>query len=189
MTLTARDVASSVFGAYRLARFDPTGLDYIDRTPEGALKSFYAAVILLPAYALLQTFRLWGQEIEAPLLQVVLVQLIAYVMNWTAFPLVIHRVAGMIGKQARFTDTVAANNWAAVVQMVVYLPAVVLSQLGILPTALVSVLMFGVILAMLGYQWFVLRTALGSGGIPAAVLVLLDLFLSALIGDLADTIM
>jgi hypothetical protein len=189
MTLTARDVASSVFGAYRLARFDPTGLDYIDRTTDGALKSFYAAVIVLPAYALLLAIRLADQGTEAPFLQVALVELIAYVVNWVAFPLALYRAAGMLGRPARYPGAVAANNWAAVVQMGVYLPAVVLSALGVLPAELGSGLVFGVMLAMLVYQWFVLRTALDVSGMAAAALVLLDLFLSALIGDFADNLL
>lgn len=189
MTLTARDVATSVFGAYRLARFDPTGLDYIDRTVDGALKSFYAAAIVLPAYALLLAIRLADQGVEAPFLQVVLVESIAYVVNWTAFPLALYRVAAMLDRPVRYAGAVAANNWAAVVQMGVYLPAVVLSKLGVLPEGLGTGLVFGVMLAMLVYQWFVLRTALEVSGMAAAALVLLDLFLSALIGDFADNLL
>jgi len=189
MTLTARDVATSVFGAYRLARFDPNGMGYIDRTPEGALKSFYAAVIVLPAYALLLAIRLADQGVEAPLFQVVLVELIAYVVNWTAFPLALHRVAALLDRSGRWTGAVAANNWGAVVQMAAYLPAVVLSKIGLLPDGLGSGLVFGVMLAMLVYQWFVLRTALDVSGPAAAGLVMLDLFLSALIGDFADNLL
>jgi len=186
MTLTSRDVAYSVFGAYRLARFDPTGLDYIDRTPEGALRSFYAAVIVLPAYAVLMLIRMWDQGVEAPFLQVLVVESIAYVVNWTAFPLLLYQVTGMIDRRARYPTVVAANNWAAVVQMAVYLPTVVLGQVGVLPEPLGDGLVFGVMLAMLTYQWFVLRTALDVTGIAAASLVMLDLFLSALISDFAQ---
>lgn len=189
MTLTARDVATSVFGAYRLARFDPAGLNHIDRTPEGALKSFAAALIVLPAYALLMALRLAGQEVEAPLAQIAVVELIAYVVNWTAFPLALHRAAAMLGRPARWSGAVAANNWAAVVQMAAYLPAVALSKLGLLPDGLGSGLVFGVMLAMLVYQWFVLRTALEVSGPAAAALVMLDLFLSALIGDFSDNLL
>ncbi|WP_431856288.1 hypothetical protein [Azospirillum sp.] len=189
MTLTARDVATSVFGAYRLARFDPAGLQFIDRTPEGALKSFYAAVLVLPAYALLLAIRLIDQGIEAPLMQVVLVEGIAYVVNWTAFPLALHRVAALLDRSGRYSGAVAANNWAAVVQMGAYLPAVVLSKIGLLPDGVGSALVFGVMLAMMTYQWFVLRTALEVNGPTAAALVMLDLFLSALIGDFADNLL
>lgn len=189
MTLTARDVATSVFGAYRLARFDPGGLDLIDRSPEGVLKSFYAAAIVLPAYVLLLAVRLMEQGVEAPLPQVALVEGIAYVINWTAFPLALHQAAVMLGRPGQWAGAVAANNWAAVVQMAIYLPAVLLAKIGVLPDGLGSGLVFGVMLAMMVYQGFVLRTALEVSRPAAAALVMLDLLLSALIGDLADNLL
>ena len=186
MPLTAREVVTSVFGAYRLARFDRSGLDCMDRSPEGAWNSFYAAVIILPAYALLLTIRLWDQVQDTPLIQVVAVQAIAYVVSWTAFPVVMHSVARMIGRSSRYLDFLCAYNWSSVVQMAVYLPVVVLSATGALPAALSEGLVFGVMKAMLTYQWFVLRTALDVPGATAAILVMLDLFLAALITDFAD---
>ncbi|MBP2313459.1 hypothetical protein [Azospirillum soli] len=186
MSLTSRDVASSVFGAYRLARFDPTGLDYMDRTPEGAWKSFYAAIIILPAYALLLAIRLWDQAQDTPLFQLVTVEAIAYVVSWTAFPVIMHGVTRMLDRSSRYVDFLCAYNWSSVVQMAVYLPVVVLAATGLLPAPLSEGLVFGVMLAMLTYQWFVLRTALDVPGLTAAILVLLDLFLSALITDFAD---
>ena len=189
MTLSSREVATSVFGAYRLARVDASGVANIDPSPEGARQSFYAAVIVLPAYALLLALRLDEQGTDAPFLHTVLVELIAYVVNWTAFPLALHRAAAMLDRSRNYTGAVAANNWAAVVQMAAYLPAVVIAKLGILPEGLGSGLVFGVMLAMLAYQWFVLRTALEVSGVAAAALVMLDLFLSALIGDFSDNLL
>lgn len=186
MPLTARDVAYSVFGAYRLARFDPTGLQYMDRTREGAWKSFYAAVIVLPAWALLLAIRLWDQVQDTPLVQVAAVEAIAYVISWTAFPVLMHSITRMLDRSARYMDFVCAYNWSSVVQMAVYLPVVVLAATGLLPPALSESLVFAVMLAMLTYQWFVMRTALDIAGVTAAALVLVDLFLSALITDVAD---
>ena len=67
-----------------------------------------------------------------------------------------------------------------------YLPAVLLAESGLLPGGVAEGVVFGAMMAMLTYQWFVLRTALDIAGVAAAVLVLLDLFLSALITDYAD---
>ena len=39
MTLTARETVYSIFGAYRLAMLDKSGLGYLDRSPEGAIRS------------------------------------------------------------------------------------------------------------------------------------------------------
>lgn len=186
MRLTSSEILTALTGAYRLARFDRSGLEFLDRTPDGALNSFYAAVVVLPAYALLLAIRLWDQTAEAPLLQVLTVESIAYVMSWTAFPLALHRIAALMGKAERYPGAVAAYNWSAVIQMAVYLPVMVLSASGLAPDFLSQGLVFGVLMAMLTYQWFVLRTALDLSGLAAAALVMLDLFLSATITDIAD---
>ncbi|CAO3417943.1 hypothetical protein [Azospirillum doebereinerae] len=186
MPLTTPAILAALTGAYRLARFDRSGLEFFDRTPEGALNSFYAAVVVLPAYALLLAIRLWDTAGDSPLLQVLTVESIAYVVSWTAFPLALHRIASVMGKTDRYPGTVAAYNWSSVVQMAVYLPVIVLSATGLLPSILSEGLVFGVMMAMLTYQWFVLRTALDLSGLAAAALVMLDLFLSAAITDFSD---
>lgn len=186
MTLTARDVAFSVFGAYRLARFDPTGLQFLERTPDGALKSFYAGLIVLPGYALLLAFRLWDQIQGVPVFQVLTVEGIAYVVSWTAFPVMMHQIVAAMGRSDRYVDFVCAYNWSSVVQVAVYLPAVVVAESRILPDGFDDGLVFGVMMAMLTYQWFILRTTLQVGGLAAAALVMLDMFTAALVTDFAD---
>lgn len=186
MALTSRDLVYSVYGALRLARFDASGLDCLDRTPEGALRSFYAALVVLPPYAFLLAIRLWEQLANVPFLHLLTVESIAYVVSWTAFPVAMISISGMLDRTARYATFVSAYNWSSVVQIMVYLPAVVLAESGVLPESLAEALVFGVTMAMLTYQWFVLRTALDVGGVAAASLVLLDLFLSAVITDFAD---
>ena len=186
MPLTTSAILMALNGAYRLARFDRSGLELFDRSPEGALNSFYAAVVVLPVYALLLAIRLWGQVDDTPMLQILTVESIAYVVSWTAFPLALHRIAGLMGRAERYPGALTAYNWSAVIQMAVYAPVMVLSATGLLPSALSEGLVFGVMMAMLTYQWFVLRTALDLSGLAAAALVMIDLFLSAVITDLSD---
>lgn len=186
MFLTTSAILTALTGAYRLARFDRTGLEFFDRTPDGARNSFYAAVVVLPAYALLLAIRLWDQIGEAPLFQVLTVEAIAYVVSWTAFPLALYRIVTLMGRGERYPGALTAYNWSAVIQMTVYLPVMVLSATGLLPEMLSEGLVFGVMMAMLTYQWFVLRTALDLSGLAAAALVLVDLFLSAMITDFSD---
>ncbi|WP_434617227.1 hypothetical protein [Azospirillum sp. B2RO_4] len=186
MPLTTPAILSALTGAWRLARFDRTGMEFFDRTPDGALNSFYAALVVLPAYALLLAIRLWDQLDGTPILQLVTVEGIAYVVSWTAFPLALFRIASLMGKEQLYPGTLTAYNWSAVVQMAIYLPTIVLSATGLLPSGVSEALVFGVMMALLTYQWFVLRTALSLSGLAAAALVMLDLFLSAAISDLAD---
>ena len=86
MTLTARETVYSIFGAYRLAMLDKTGLSYLDRSPEGAIRSFHAALIVLPAYAVLVVLRLWDVLPEVSLLRFITVEGLAYVYKLDRFP-------------------------------------------------------------------------------------------------------
>ena len=47
--ITSREIVTSLFGAWRLAQFQADGLRYLDASREGARRSFWAAVIALPA--------------------------------------------------------------------------------------------------------------------------------------------
>lgn len=189
MVPTRQEALTAIAGVYRLARFDRSGLELLDRTPEGALRSFYAAVVVLPGYALLLAIRLWEQMQNTTLLQLVTVEGIAYVVSWTAFPVALYRLSGLLGRTDRYPGALCAYNWSSIVQMAIYLPTIVLSATGLLPDFLSEALVFGVMMAMLTYQWFLLRTTLEISGPAAAALVLIDLILSALINDFADGIL
>ena len=48
--ITAREVTAALYGSWRLARLDPGGMAYFNRTVEGFWNSFFAAVIVAPGY-------------------------------------------------------------------------------------------------------------------------------------------
>ena len=45
------EVLGALYGAYRLARIDPAGMTYFNLSFEGFWRSFFAAVLVAPAYA------------------------------------------------------------------------------------------------------------------------------------------
>ena len=47
----------SIYGAYRLARLDAAGMSYFDTSVAGFWRSFFAAVIIAPFYAMLLAIR------------------------------------------------------------------------------------------------------------------------------------
>ncbi len=51
--ITFHEAARSLYGAYRLARFDPSGMAYMDTSVRGFWNSFYAAVATLPFFLVL----------------------------------------------------------------------------------------------------------------------------------------
>jgi hypothetical protein len=185
-TLTARETVYSIFGAYRLAMLDKSGLSYLDRSPEGAIRSFYAALIVLPAYAVLVVLRLWDVLPEVSLLRFVTVEGLAYVISWTAFPLVMFHISGLLDRSGRYFDFLSAYNWSSVIQMGLYLPVVAIADSGLIPVGLGEGLVLIVTMLVLMYQWFIARTTLDINGGSAAGVVLLDMILAIFITGTAD---
>lgn len=181
----------NVVGAYRLAHFDARGLALIDTTSLGAWRSFRAALWVLPANAALYWFQpavdgATDGVIDWPIH--LAVAAIGYVISWFAFPVLVAHIAPMLGREARFPTFLAAYNWSALVQMAIFLPATVVADSGALPDVMAQGLTLGVILALLAYQWFVIRATLMVEAATAAALVVLDLVLGSLINVVSEHI-
>ena len=186
MTLTARETVYSIFGAYRLAMLDKTGLSYLDRSPEGAIRSFNAALIVLPAYAVLVVLRLWDVLPDVSLLRFITVEGLAYVISWSAFPLVMFYISGLLDRSERYFDFLSAYNWSSVIQMGLYLPVVAIADSGLMPEGVGEGLVLAVTMLVLMYQWFIARTTLDINGGSAAGVVLLDMILAVFITGVSD---
>lgn len=181
----AAEVVRGLYGAWRLARWDAAGLTVFTNTKEAALRSFWAAAVALPAYVITLVANLSIARAQASSVKIVLVEAVAYVVAWVAFPLVILHVAGTIGKLDRVYRYLAAYNWSVVLQLAALAAMGVLLSLGLFPRQMAAILMLGLYLAILAYQWYVAREGLAvSGGIAAAI-VAVDFCLSLLIQALS----
>jgi hypothetical protein len=177
--LTLREAVYGLYGAYRLAWLDPTGLSFLDRTGAGALRSFAVFIFVLPAYALLLLMR---GDVTGPDLSVELVaQLLSYVVAWLAYLLLCWHLTERIARQNRFADFVVAYNWSGVLQIGLYLPVQVIASAGWLPPGAAAGLAFLATVATAIYQWFVTKTALNVTGPTAIGFVALDLLVSLVI--------
>ncbi len=176
-----RDIVYSLYGAWRLALADRGAMAYFDQTAEGFWKSFFAAVIVAPAYVLVLLFDLSQVEIEAGAFRILLVQSCAYVIGWTAFPIAVHYVCDVIGKKEAFVGYIIAFNWAKVIQMAVFLPAIGLIASGVLPEQSGWMLRWAVLVMILAYEWSITRSALGVSAMGAVGFVVLDLVIDLII--------
>ncbi|MGE0093311.1 MAG: hypothetical protein AB7M05_14375 [Alphaproteobacteria bacterium] len=184
----AREAAYALFGAYRLAHLDPSGLRYFNATVEGFWRSFLAALIVAPGYAILIGLEL-GDSPDAASLDwghIALVQTIAYVISWTAFPVAMHYLTALIGRHEEYVGYIVAYNWAAVIQMGVMLPAAAVQAM--IPGGAGGLIMLPVVIATAFYQWFIARSALRVGGGTAAGIVGFDFALSLFVAGIAATL-
>ncbi len=187
--LTAREAVNSLYGAYRLARFDAGGMAFFETSVGGFWRSFSAALIIAPPYALLLIMRFQGGTEEAGGFRFAFVEAIAYVIAWVAFPLVMVSLARLFERQGNYLRYIVAYNWAAVLQNGLYLPLALLAVAGAIapgPSAALAVIVLSLILV---YTWFITRTALDLSAAAAAGIVALDLVLSLFIDAVAGNML
>lgn len=182
--ITAEEVTRSIHGAWRLARLDANGMRSFDGTEGAFWRSFFAAVLLLPAYVLLNSIGETGAPSEAGLGRLFAVEAIAYVIGWTAFPLAAFYAVGLMDRGERYFAYVTAYNWAQIIEMglflIVALVGVSLGADG--PSLALRYFAFG---AVLVYEWFIARTALNISAALAVGLVVLGLIITIFLQTIA----
>ena len=178
-----RDIVYGIYGALRLARLDAGAMSYFERTPAGFWKSFFAAVIVAPGFAIIIAYELSQVElgIEAGALRVFLVETLAYVLGWAAFPVLVHQICEATGKREAYIGYIVAFNWSKVIQMAVLLPSIALIALGAPAGDGGWLLRLAVSFLILFYEWFITRTALGVTAMGAVGFVVLDFVIDLII--------
>ncbi|MGQ0675261.1 MAG: hypothetical protein ACT4N4_04135 [Rhodospirillales bacterium] len=177
----AGHVAAALAGAFRLLRFDWSGFQFFDRTMDGLWRSFFCAVLILPLYVLLIALRLDETELANPALRILLVEAIAYVIGWTAFPLIMAFLANVLDRAEHYPGYIVAYNWSAAPQVVLTLAVALPRAAGLLPGALETGLGLGLMLYLLAVQWFIARRALDLHPGAALGVVVVDFLISAFV--------
>ena len=172
--MSMAEAATRLSGAIRLARFDASGLQFLPGTEEHFWRSFYAAVLVAPLFALLVAARIASGEWQADPTRVLLLHGAAYVVAWFAFPLAMLYVARRFGVAHRYFGLIVAYNWSAVIQVLLLFPVALAGLRGLLPMPIVALAEVAVFVYVLGYKWFIFRTALATTGAPAAGVLALE---------------
>ncbi len=180
------EIIRSLYGALHLARGDTSGMAFFNATEQGFWRSFTAAILIAPLFALLLTIRYHVNEAGVSLLRFTAIETIAYVVSWVAFPLLLYHLTDILGTGHRFIRYIVAYNWASVLQNLLYLPFALLVEAHLVRGA--GSTFFGIILLglVLLYTWFVTRTALEITNLLAAGLVMIDLVLSIFINTITQ---
>ena len=178
------DIANALHGAWRLARFDRGGIAFFEQGEAAFWRSFRAAAIIYPAFLLLLALRLGEAEWQnADLLRVFLVETIGYVIAWVAFPLLMLPATRFLGREHLWLEFIIVYNWSQILQYGLFLAVTGMAE--VLPGSLAGG-MVSATAAVLVYEWFIARVALDIAGPAAAMIVLIDLVLGALISRAAE---
>ena len=181
-------IAAGLAGAFLLGRGRREGLALMEHTPDGAWRSFVAALFCLPAFLAVRFFS-WASLGAPPggMGRALTAELIGYTIAWVGFALVSLPLVSQWGRAARWPRFIAAWNWCNVVQYIMLLALSVPGALGVPETLSDLLTLIG-----LGYaiwlEWFVAREALGVDRLRAGVLVMADLVLGLFLGGLIQTL-
>jgi len=179
------EIHAGVFGAWRIARRDPGGMVWINDSPQGFWRSFWAAALVFPGVMALEI--LSGGFGENPGPRAVLVKLISYVIDWTAYPLLMVFVAESLGRFHRFWRYGALYNWASVVQVGLLLPLVSMTVLTASPILMLVVQALTVLLLV--YRAYMAHVALEVGLGTAIGITFMDVLLALLLENISDRVM
>lgn len=169
--------ARGIAGAWRLAHLDPNGMGYFDTSVAGFWRSFQAAIVTAPLFVILIVLRTAEHPLSTDPLRALFIEAIGYVIGWTAFPLAAWYLASALGKAERYFGYIVAYNWANVVQVAAFVPVAALSASGLLPDGIVVLIALVLTAAVIFYQFFIVRTALGVEALPALGFVGIDLMI------------
>jgi len=167
MIPSLQEIIYRVFGALYLARFQAQGTAYFEPSPTTALRSFFAAAIVAPAFVISLLLGNYDTP-AADAFAVVAAIAASYCLGWTMFPVIAHRICQTLGREKAFFTYLSAKNWGAVVTVHLSLVITVLAAGGALPEALLPLLDLTLFVYVMAFQWFITWKTL-SLSIPGAI--------------------
>lgn len=158
--ITIPEAFTGLYAAWRLFLRDARAITLFDATPAGAIKSFWCALIVLPGYALIILLIHTRTAGDVDGFRFVLVEGIAYVVSWCAWPLLMFHVTRALDRSDRFLLYLTAFNWSAGPQMVIWLIVLFFVFSGILSREMVAIVNLAALIVILLYHLFIVRNTL-----------------------------
>jgi hypothetical protein len=186
MIPSLREIVSSLYGSWRLAHFDGAGMAYFDRSVDGFWRSFFAALLIAPLYAVMLGLRYSAAGEPGDPMHYGLIEAISYLISWFSYPVVMHALTALLDCRDRFVGYMVAYNWSLVLQNGLLVPIAMLNALQVISPNAASVLWLIAIVMVLAYLWFIARAGLAVPPLTAVGIVSIDVLLSLLISGLTD---
>ncbi|MBI2255454.1 MAG: hypothetical protein HYU58_12600 [Proteobacteria bacterium] len=170
--LSAVEIRAALKGLFLLLRFDAGFVNWFDRSPAGARRSFRLMLPLLP----LTIARLFMVVDAAPDVSPIIVAtsvVTYYVLGWIAFPLLLILVGRALEREPQAIGALSAYNWLG---FTLSIAAFVLALLGLSEALreIADFLLMALVLASLVYEAFLLNTLTGIGYFGAGLLAVID---------------
>ncbi|MBF0269541.1 MAG: hypothetical protein HQL44_13225 [Alphaproteobacteria bacterium] len=184
---TKAEFGRGLLAAWLTAKGDPKGALLVSGSFAECKRSFFAALVALPGMLALISFKLDALE-NMDGLRYLVVELISYVMGWSAFPLVAFGVSRQIGRLHLWARYITVYNWASVIILAVTIPVTLLINSPSFANALGGTLSLMTLVMIIGYEWRLARLVLQASPWQTGFLIALDLLLSFAIESMSHTL-
>ncbi|WP_298960747.1 hypothetical protein [uncultured Roseibium sp.] len=185
------EIRAALDGSWLLLRSRPEGMAFFDQSLQGFWRSFLVVFLLVPAFlasGLTEKQLLLSQNLYHPDLfpdsAYWTAQLVGLSMDWFALPLILAVVAVPIGVSHRYVPFIVARNWTSLLASMPYLIIYLLFLMGVLSPAITILLSLSCLLAIVWYRYLIARIALQATISVSIGVVVLDLLLTLVIGQL-----
>ena len=181
--MSARQLASSLWGVWLLLRWDSSGFAFFDRSFSGFRGSYLVAIALAPVHAAHWYITYPPSIGKVPFAVHMFTEFLSYVMSWTAYPLAMVYVARLIDRDNRYFDYMVAYNWFQIALVGMWLPIALLDDINVLDPQSASFLGLIVLGVGIAYGVFLARQALLVSTLTGVGLVLIDILVTTLISQ------
>lgn len=177
--VSIKEITSSLYGAYRLARLDPDALQYFNISASGFYRSFAAIILAVPFFLIENTIDYKKLETSTAVTPFLIVLGIALVVSWMSYLITGGFVARILDFSQNFTVFVIVYNWSQLGIIIIWLPLSVLTT-GLLDAGLSAIVSLLFIAATYVYLWRILRVTLGISGLLAVGFAFLEFMIAIL---------
>ncbi|WP_417518191.1 hypothetical protein [Minwuia sp.] len=164
---TRTEIANGLNGTLLLARRDPAGVGWLDGSVDGFWKSFFAAVLLAPFYALMLWIARYADMPDADLGSVFLIELASYAGAWFFWPMIASELCRFLDQGFDARRYIVACNWSEVWIMLIRLPIVTLGVVGLLGGGIYSTLTLIALIVVLAYRYVIAKETLPANAAVA----------------------
>lgn len=183
------EVATALYGAWRLIRGDAGGLTYFKSGRDGFWSAAWAVGLILPAHLLTIAVHVAGRPMGSFGLSDLVREALILMVGWFGYALLGFYVLRGVGKLGRFDSYMTAYYWTTVPLAYAETVLTLLRAAGLLPSPIESLLAIGFLMLVLWARWFVARTGLAVKGGEAAAVVIGTLMFDIIIGKVLSPLL
>ena len=183
------EVATALYGAWRLIRGDAGGVAYFRAGRAGFWSAAWAVALVLPAHLLTIALHIAADPMKSFGLRDLIRESEILVIGWFGYALLGFYVLRSVGKLGRFDAYLTAYYWTTVPLAFAETLLTLVRVVGVLPSALENLLAIGFLMLVLWSRWFVARTGLAVKGGEAAAVVFGTLMFDIIIGKVLSPLL